>query len=141
MRRRPLLLVAAFLLAAAGVAAGPVGGRPIRLRVTGRLAASRATAARTIAALALEIRGEAASRWLGVTDARTLPHADPIAGQNLVQALLPLGGRLRLSGPAALLARLQRAPIGSRITIEGMGFAGDPNLLVTRVNVAEPPSP
>jgi hypothetical protein len=129
-------IVVALLLGATAARAG----HPIVLRIVGRLATSRATAPGTIAALALEIRGDkpATLRWLGVTDARTLPRENPVAGQNLAEALPPLGGRLRLFGPPALLARLRQAPVGSRVTIEGSGFAGDPNLLVTRVAVVEP---
>ncbi len=137
------VLVAAFLLGVAAADGVPPGGRPIVLRITGRLAPTRAAATGTIAALALEVRGEPTPvrRWLGVTDARTLPRGDPIAGQDLVQALLPLGGRLRISGPPPLLARLRRAPVGSEVTLEGMGFSGDRNLLLTRVDVTPPPAP
>ncbi len=137
------VLVAAFLLGVAAADGVPPGGRPIVLRITGRLAPTRAAATGTIAALALEVRGEPTPvrRWLGVTDARTLPRGDPIAGQDLVQALLPLGGRLRISGPPPLLARLRRAPVGSEVTLEGMGFSGDRNLLLTRVDVTRPPPP
>jgi hypothetical protein len=137
------VLVAAFLLGVAAADGVPPGGRPIVLRITGRLAPTRAAATGTIAALVLEVRGEPAPvrRWLGVTDARTLPRRDPVAGQDLVQALLPLGGRLRVSGPPALLARLRQAPVGSEVTLEGMGFSGDRNLLLTRVDVTRPPPP
>jgi hypothetical protein len=137
------VLVAGLLLGVVPAGGVPPGGRPIVLRITGRLAPTHAAAAGTIAALALEVRGEPGPvrRWLGVTDARTLPRGDPIAGQDLVQALLPLGGRLRVSGPPALLARLRRAPVGSEVTLEGMGFSGDRNLLLTRVDVTPPPAP
>src|SRR5579884_3074237 len=116
------VLVAALFFGVATADGVPPGGRPIVLRITGRLAPTHAAAT-------------------GTTDARTLPRGDPIAGQDLVQALLPLGGRLRISGPPPLLARLRRAPVGSEVTLAGMGFSGDRNLLLTRVDVTPPPAP
>jgi hypothetical protein len=92
------------------------------LTVTGQVAGDE-KAARQIGydAISIGFTGQAADRrvWIGVVTARAWD-GDAFRGKEILDGLDPYNPSLIAAGKAAVLAKLQQAPVGSRIVIEGL---------------------
>jgi hypothetical protein len=94
---------------------------PLLLRLEGIVTSSHEAARRVgFAATSLELLDTATRRWIGVSDVRTLGGDQFLMGKDVLAALAPFDPNLLVAGPPDLAMHLGEAPIGSRVTIEGI---------------------
>jgi hypothetical protein len=118
-----LALVLAAGQAAAVVEPGmPNVGPPLILRLDGMVAArrERLPGAFTVVSLGLLDGRREARRWLAVTEARTIGGDNALLGRDVLERVAPLDPNFLVVGPPVLLARLRKAPPGTRLRLEGL---------------------
>ncbi len=96
---------------------------PILLRLEGQVAATRDAALKTgFTAVSLDLLGDDAhrSRWIGVTEARTLGGDQFVMGKDVLAAVAGFTPNLLVTGPPALVTALRDAPPGTPVRMEGL---------------------
>jgi hypothetical protein len=78
--------------------------------------------------------GGAAQRWIGVVGARALG-GDSFRGKQVIEALLPKSPNLLVAGPAEIVSKLQTAPNGSRVLIQGILEPPTRNYMLDKVEI------
>jgi hypothetical protein len=146
---RVLGLVAAVTLAVTPIAFAFRGGGgplpstepPLILRLEGVLAPTEAEArAAGFATVALGFLGRdgGPTRWLGVTQARTLSGDHPLDGKDVLAIVAPVKPNLLVTGPAAMVSELREAPSASTVAAEGLVSRGARTWYLRSVVVAPP---
>ena len=137
--RRPIrpsaFIPAAFALIAALVAGdaawgvpvspGPFpSGGPIILRLEGVIEptpdASKRAGGFTVASFAFLGDHSEESRWLSVTDARTVGTDIAVDGKDVLEAVAPFEPNLLVAGMADVVADMRDAPPGTALRVEGL---------------------
>jgi hypothetical protein len=126
-------------VAAAGNLPLPIVSPPILLRLSGQFVESR-DAARTRGLEGVSLGLGSSTRWLGVLTARTFGGDRFLNGRDVLAAVAPLQPNLIVVGPPDLLARLEDAPAGVPLEIEGAVARGPRTLLLRNVTVHLPPT-
>src|SRR5579875_1870952 len=100
----------------------PNVGPPLILRLDGMVAArrERLPGAFTVVSLGLLDGRREARRWLAVTEARTIGGDNALLGRDVLERVAPLDPNFLVVGPPVLLARLRKAPPGTRLRLEGL---------------------
>jgi len=145
-RRVPLTILAALALATAApssLRSAPISppfpsvGPALLLRLKGVIQTTSPAARKygfTVASLGFA-GTDAAERWLGVTDARTVGGDNPVNGKDVLAALSPFTPNLLVMGPPDLVARLSALPAGTTVTIEGLVDRGSRTYYLRRLQV------
>ena len=85
-------------------------------------------------------RGTAADvRWIGVVSARSL-QGDSYRGKLVIENLLPKDPNLLVSGPSEIVTKLQKAPNGSPVTLQGILNPPTRNYMLDKVEVGPAPA-
>jgi len=102
----------------------PNVGPPLILRLDGVLSASVEEAKRigfTAASYAfLGTDDVAVSRWIGVTDARTIGGDNAVSGKDVLDSLAPYRPMFLVAGTPAITAQLRDASVGATVRVEGL---------------------
>jgi hypothetical protein len=118
-----LAIVLAAGRALAGVEPGlPNVGPPLILRLDGVITAQRERLPGTFTVVSLGLLGgrHEVRRWLAVTTARTIGGDNALLGRDVIERVAPLEPNFLVVGPRALLARVRKAPPGTRLRLEGL---------------------
>jgi hypothetical protein len=126
-------------VAAAGSLPLPIVGPPILLRLSGQFVDGR-DAARERGLEGVSLGLGSSTRWLGVLTARTFGGDRALNGRDVLAAVAPLQPNLIVVGPPDLRARLEEAPAGVPLEIEGAVARGPRTFLLRSVTVHVPPS-
>jgi hypothetical protein len=145
-------LLGAVALALAATAAADRGGGgsfhstepPLILHLEGVLAPTEVEARTAgFATVALDLLGREGgpTRWLGVTEARTVTLDHSLDGKNVLAIIAPVKPNLLVTGPAAMVAELRDAPAASVVAVEGLVSRGSRTCYLRNVTVAPPAAP
>jgi len=132
-----LVALAMATLAGARAPSGLGIRQPVVLRLEGHFTATR-NDARTQGTDAVSIRLGDNERWFAVDTARTVGGDPPVSGRAVLGMLAPLQPTLLAVGDAALRRRLEEAPIGTAVRLEGLVDRGSRTYLLREVVVAPP---
>ncbi|HWP65079.1 MAG TPA: hypothetical protein VNO26_04090 [Candidatus Limnocylindria bacterium] len=134
------VLLATVVLARGDAAAQVSAGQPQLLTIEGILAPDQAAADKVgYDPLSLGFKGGESRRWLGVVAARSL-QGDAFRGKEMIEHLLPNQPNLLVSGDAELVAKLQNAPDGSRVVVQGILVPQSRNWMIDKVDVVPAPA-
>lgn len=101
----------------------PNAGPPLILRLDGVLRPTAAAAKSPgFAVTSFVFLGDASGRqrYLSVTDARTVGGDHPLLGKDVLNLVAPFNPNFLVAGAPPLVARLQEAPDGTVVRIEGL---------------------
>lgn len=79
-------------------------------------------------------QADAPVRWVGATSFNTWDD-DPFEGRQVLRRLLPDQPTLLVSGPAPLVAQLQKAPVGNKVVLRGVLVPESRNFMLSGVQV------
>ena len=113
--------------AAWGMPVGPgpfPSGGPVILRLEGVIEptpdASKRAGGFTVASFAFLGDHSEESRWLSVTDARTVGTDTAVDGKDVLEAVAPFEPNLLVAGTADVVADMRDAPPGTALRVEGL---------------------
>ena len=115
-------------------------GPPLQLRLEGSFAPDRAHAlAGGLDAIRMSVGGH--DRWFAARVARTIGGDQPRSGRDVLNALAPFQTSMRVVGSADLVRRIDDAPEGAPMSVEGLvDIESRTYLLRSVVIVSTPPS-
>ena len=116
------------------------GSEPQMLSITGRVAADQQAAAQFgLSGVSIGFTGASPDKlvWVGVVKAESW-NDDVFAGRDMLAAVQGFTPALIATGKPALLTKIQQAPVGSRIVIEGIFDKGERSYVPGMVEVSPP---
>ena len=143
----PVAVVLALVFDVAGSrAAGPMPGidlgPPLILRLEGvlepTLEAARAAGNDIVSMQVLGGDGHATLRYLGATDARTIGGDNALFGKDVLAMVAPFNPNFLLTGPPAMLERVEQLAPHSRVVLEGLVTRGGRTYYLRKVEEVAP---
>jgi len=137
----PLRSIAvATVLGLVAAAHGQVSpGQPQLFTVAGILAPDQAAADKVgYDPVSIGFPGGGTIRWLGVVGAHSL-QGDSFQGHEMIESLLPNKPTFLAAGPAEIVSKLEKAPSGSRVVVQGMLTPLTRNWVLDKVDVLPAP--
>jgi hypothetical protein len=119
----PVALLLAVLAGSAATAQLRSPGKPAQIlfRLDGMMQADRQRGVIGFTVVSLGLLGNRQeTRFLAVTDARTIGGDPGVLGKDILDAVRPFEPDLLVRGPAALLERLYIAAAGDRVSLQGL---------------------
>jgi len=114
-------------------------GPPLQLRLEGSFAPDREHAvARGLDAVRMSLAGR--DRWFAARVARTVGGDQPRSGRDVLNALAPFQTSLHVVGSADLVRRIDDAPDGLAVTVEGLVDIESRSYLLRTVVTGSTPS-
>jgi hypothetical protein len=140
----PLVLSGIALLiwqagfAGAGRIPGVNLGPPLILRLEGVLETTpEAARGAGIDVVSMQVLGgdDTRLRYLGATDARTIGGDNALFGKDVLAIVAPFAPNLLLTGPPAMLERIEQLPPHSHVVLEGLVNRGGRTYYLRKVEV------
>jgi hypothetical protein len=132
--------LAAFILSTVAVYASdaPAERSAAQLRLEGSFAPTARTLAGGYDAIRMSIGGH--DRWFSARVARTVGGDQPRSGRDVLNALAPFETSMHVVGSADLVRRIDDAPDGVPMSVEGLVDIESRSYLLRSIVIGSPPS-